>query len=134
MLPHDRRLGAHLPLARGMRKTVDRAIAIGAEALQIFSDNPTAWRRRAEPSPELAEFRLRLAERDIRPVAIHASYLVNLPGPDEATFGRSVAMLAGSWPVLRRTGHRWSTSTSGRTGAAVSTSGSVDSSTGSRRC
>ena len=77
-----------------MRKTVDRAIAIGAETLQIFSDNPTAWRRRAEPSPELAEFRLRLAERDIRPVAIHASYLVNLPGPDEATFTRSVAMLA----------------------------------------
>ena len=58
MLPHDRRLGAHLPLARGMRKTVDRAIAIGAEALQIFSDNPTAWRRRGEPSPGARRFPL----------------------------------------------------------------------------
>ena len=94
MLPHARRLGAHLPLARGMRKTVDRAVAIGAEALQIFADNPTAWRRRAEPSPELADFRSRLAERDIQPIAIHASYLVNLPGPDAATYARSVAMLA----------------------------------------
>jgi len=100
--PHDsaenvrtRRLGAHLPLARGMRRAVDRAVAIGAEALQIFSDNPTAWRRRSEPSPELAEFRARLAARDIQPIAIHASYLVNLPGPDEVTYVRSVGMLAG---------------------------------------
>jgi deoxyribonuclease-4 len=90
-----RRLGAHLPLARGMRKAVDRAAAIGAEALQIFSDNPTAWRRRSEPSPELAEFRARLETRDIRPIAIHASYLVNLPGPDDVTYARSVGMLSG---------------------------------------
>jgi deoxyribonuclease IV len=78
-----------------MRKAVDRAVAIGADAIQIFSDNPTAWRRRAEPSPELIDFRTRLAARDIRPVVIHASYLVNLPGPDEVTYARSVAMLTG---------------------------------------
>ena len=94
-VPIDRRIGAHLPLAKGMRKAADRAVAIGADAVQIFSDNPTAWRRRAEPSPELVDFRTRLAARDIRPVAIHASYLVNLPGPDQATYARSVAMLSG---------------------------------------
>jgi deoxyribonuclease-4 len=95
MLPDGRRLGAHLPLAPGMAKAVDRARAIGASAIQIFSDNPTAWRRRKEPSPQLERFRQRSAALDIRPVAIHASYLVNLPGPDNATFERSVTMLAG---------------------------------------
>jgi deoxyribonuclease-4 len=95
MLPDGRRLGAHLPLAPGMTKAVDRAQAIGASAIQIFSDNPTAWRRRKEPSPQLERFRQRTAELDIRPVAIHASYLVNLPGPDSRTFERSVTMLAG---------------------------------------
>jgi len=95
MLPDGRRLGAHLPLAPGMVKAVDRAHAIGASAIQIFTDNPTAWRRRREPSKQLETFRTRSAELDIRPVAIHASYLVNLPGPDTATFERSVAMLAG---------------------------------------
>jgi len=95
MLPDGRRLGAHLPLAPGMVKAVDRAHAIGASAIQIFTDNPTAWRRRHEPSKQLETFRTRSAELDIRPVAIHASYLVNLPGPDTATFERSVAMLAG---------------------------------------
>ena len=32
-----------------MVKAVERAAAIGATAIQIFGDNPTAWRRRAEP-------------------------------------------------------------------------------------
>jgi deoxyribonuclease IV len=81
MLPDGRRLGAHLPLGDGMVKAVARAHEIGATALQIFADNPTAWRRRAEPPPEQPAYRARLAELDIRPVAIHASYLVNLAGP-----------------------------------------------------
>jgi deoxyribonuclease-4 len=94
MLPHGRRLGAHLPIANGLRKTVDRAVAIGADALQIFSDNPTAWQRRREPRRELAVFRQRLAEHDIGPIAIHASYLINLPGPDGATYQRSIDLLS----------------------------------------
>jgi deoxyribonuclease-4 len=94
MLPDGRRLGAHLPLGAGMVKAVDRAHEIGATALQVFGDNPTAWRRRVEPPAEQAAFRERLVEFDIRPVAIHASYLVNLAGPDEDFFERSVSVLA----------------------------------------
>ena len=94
MLPDGRRLGAHLPLGRGMVKAVDRAHEIGADALQVFADNPTAWRRRAAPPAEGPAFRERLIELDIRPVAIHASYLVNLAGPEEDFFGRSVGVLA----------------------------------------
>ena len=45
----------------GWSKAVDRAAEIGATALQVFGDNPTAWRRRAAPSPELPAFRARLA-------------------------------------------------------------------------
>jgi deoxyribonuclease IV len=76
-----------------MVKAADRAHAIGASAMQVFADNPTAWRRRRAPSPQLATFRERVATFDIRPVSIHASYLVNLPGPDVVTFERSVSML-----------------------------------------
>ncbi len=94
MLPDGRRLGAHLPLAAGMVKAADRANEIGAKALQIFSDNPTSWRRRAEPPKELPQFRERLLRHDIAPVAIHAAYLVNLAGPEPEFFDGSVAMLA----------------------------------------
>ncbi len=94
MLPDGRRLGAHLPIAAGPLAAIERAGVIGASAIQVFADNPTAWRRRGEPSPQLEAFRARSRELDVRPVAIHASYLVNLPGPDAVTFDRSVTMLA----------------------------------------
>jgi deoxyribonuclease-4 len=77
-----------------MVRAVERAQEIGADAIQIFADNPTAWRRRQEPPAEAPAFRARLAELGIGPVAVHASYLVNLAGSDEDFFGRSVAVLA----------------------------------------
>ncbi len=92
-LPGGRRAGAHLPLGWGLLRIANRAAEIGASAVQLFSDNPTAWRRRAEPQPDVAAFRRRVAELDIWPVAIHVAYLVNLAGPDDDFFGRSVGVL-----------------------------------------
>ena len=77
-----------------MVKAVERAREIGAGALQIFTDNPTAWKRRADPPPELAAFRQRTVELDIGPVSIHASYLVNLAGSHADSFERSIDLLA----------------------------------------
>jgi deoxyribonuclease-4 len=93
-LPDGRRLGAHLPLATGMVRAVERARKIRARALQIWTDNPTAWRRRAAPPTEAPAFRARLRALDIGPVAVHASYLVNLAGPEPDFFERSVGLLA----------------------------------------
>lgn len=93
MLPDGRRVGAHMPLGTGMVRAVDRAHEIGASAIQVFGDNPTAWRRRNEPPREQAAFRERLTEHDVGPVAIHAAYLVNLAGPDPDFFERSVGVL-----------------------------------------
>ena len=92
--PTERRIGAHLPLATGMVRAVDRAHEIGADALQIWTDNPTAWRRRAEPPTELDAFVERLGVHGIGPVAIHAAYLCNLAGPDPAFFAATVDILA----------------------------------------
>lgn len=89
-----RRIGAHLPLGGGMVRAVERALEIGATTLQVFSDNPLSWRRRSAPPPELPAFRDRLAAAGIAPLAIHASYLVNLAGPDETFRERSIAVLA----------------------------------------
>lgn len=94
MSPDRRRLGVHLPLGAGMVKAADRAHEIGATAIQVFSDNPTAWRRRSAPPVEQPTFRARLAEHGIETVAVHAAYLVNLAGPDPAFFAQSVGLLA----------------------------------------
>lgn len=104
MLPNGRRLGAHLPLGDGMVRAADRAAAIGASALQVFSDNPTSWRRRPAPPRELPAFLDRLVEHGIEPLAIHAPYLVNLATADPDLHGRSVQVLANELRVARSYG------------------------------
>jgi deoxyribonuclease-4 len=67
-----------------------RARQIGATALQIFSDNPTAWRRRPEPPADAVQFVAYCEQHGIAPVAIHASYLVNLAGTAEPFASQSL--------------------------------------------
>lgn len=77
------RVGIHLAVAGGLLKAARRARQIGATALQIFSDNPTAWRRRPEPPADAPAFVAFCTHEGIAPIAIHASYLINLAGTAE---------------------------------------------------
>jgi deoxyribonuclease-4 len=74
-------------------KAARRARQIGATALQIFSDNPTAWRRRSEPPADAPQFVAYCAREGIAPIAIHASYLINLAGSAEPFASQSLAGL-----------------------------------------
>lgn len=107
MLPNGRRLGAHLPLGHGMVKAADRAAEIGASTLQVFSDNPTSWRRRPTLPRELPAFRERLDGHGIGPLAIHAPYLVNLAGPDPEQRQRSVEVMVNELHVAQAYGARY---------------------------
>src|SRR5262245_56110193 len=104
MLPNGRRLGAHLPLGDGMVKAADRAAAIGLSALQVFTDNPASWRRRAEPPRELPAFRERLAVHGLVPLVIHAPYLVNVAGPSGEARDRAIGLLAQELRIARAWG------------------------------
>ncbi len=77
----------------GLLRAARRARQIGATALQIFSDNPTAWRRRPEPPADAAQFADFCSRNGIAPVAIHASYLINLAGSAEPFARQSLAGL-----------------------------------------
>jgi deoxyribonuclease-4 len=87
------RVGIHLGVASGLLKAGRRARQIGATALQIFSDNPTAWRRRDEPPDDAEAFVAYVRREGIAPVAIHASYLINLAGSAEPFASQSLAGL-----------------------------------------
>ncbi|MFZ9763631.1 MAG: deoxyribonuclease IV [Candidatus Limnocylindrus sp.] len=89
----DRMLGAHLAVGPGLVKAADRAAAVGAMGLQIFTGNPTGWARRAELPKELPEFRARMKEHGFGPLAVHAAYLANLAGPRPEIREKSIAML-----------------------------------------
>ncbi len=78
-----------------MVKAVRRAVEIGATTIQVFGDNPTAWRRRQALPAELPAFRDALAGADIAPLAMHGPYLVNLAGADDDLWDRSLEALIG---------------------------------------
>jgi deoxyribonuclease IV len=76
------RLGAHMSVAGGLPRAVDRAIVHGCDALQIFAKNANQWRGRILPPDEIREFRAKIAASGIHPVVSHASYLINLASTD----------------------------------------------------
>jgi deoxyribonuclease IV len=76
-------VGLHLGVRHGLLRVARRSRQIGARALQIFSDNPTAWRRRPEPPPDAAAFVEYCERNGIETISIHASYLINLAGSAE---------------------------------------------------
>src|SRR5688500_16890721 len=81
------RIGAHMSVAGGVSKAVDRAVAHGCEALQIFCKNANQWLGKPLLPDEIARFRQRVDATGLAPVVSHASYLINL---------------ATSIPLLRR--------------------------------
>jgi deoxyribonuclease-4 len=87
------RLGAHLSIAGGLPRAVDRAEASGCAALQIFTKSAGQWRARELPPEEIALFKRRLRQTGIRPVVAHNSYLINLAAADPALRDRSIQSL-----------------------------------------
>jgi deoxyribonuclease-4 len=84
------RIGAHMSVAGGVSKAVDRAVAHGCEALQIFAKNANQWRARPLDPAEIRRFRRRLDETGIGPAVSHASYLINLATTNPALRAQSI--------------------------------------------
>ncbi len=72
------RIGAHMSIAGGVSRAIERAVAHGCEALQIFTKNASQWRGKPLDPLEVKTFRRRIDETGITPVVSHASYLINL--------------------------------------------------------
>lgn len=87
------RLGAHLSIAGGLPRAVDRAEASRCEALQIFTKSAGQWRARPLPPEEISLFRQRIAETGIRPVIAHNSYLINVATSQPELRAQSIAAL-----------------------------------------
>ena len=87
------RFGRHMPTGSKPVEALRRAREIGGEAAQIFVTNPRGWRAPA-PNPAQEEaFRRAIAEYDVRPIVVHATYLINLASPRDDFFEQSVALL-----------------------------------------
>ena len=72
------RLGAHMSVAGGLPRAVERAVVHKCEAMQVFAKNASQWRGRPLPPEEIRAFRRLVKRSGITPVVSHASYLINL--------------------------------------------------------
>jgi deoxyribonuclease-4 len=88
------KIGAHVSIAGGLPRAIDRAVASGCETFQIFTKSVGQWRARPIPPEERKAFRRRAKETGLRPIVAHNSYLINVAAADAALRARSMASLA----------------------------------------
>lgn len=89
----DRKVGAHLSVAGGYNNAVDAAVEIGADCLQIFSGSPRVWARKEIDPAALNAFKKYADDHDIRPIFVHALYLLNLTSENTELVQKSVKVL-----------------------------------------
>jgi deoxyribonuclease-4 len=93
------RIGAHVSSSGGIHTAIDRAVAIGADSIQIFTQSPRMWRPTNHDPANLEKFRERRVEAGIGGVLCHALYLCNLAAPDDEIYKKSIAALRNTMEV-----------------------------------
>ena len=89
-------IGAHVSPAGGPAKAVERGTERRCRAIQIFNQNPRAWKPRDYSETEVADFHSALAGSDVDALVIHAVYLINCASEDDEILAKSLTSLIGS--------------------------------------
>jgi deoxyribonuclease IV len=92
-------IGAHLSSSGGIHTAVDRAEAVGAESLQLFTQSPRAWRPTNHDPATFDRFRERREEVGLHGVLCHALYLCNFAATRDDVYEKSVAALKNTMEV-----------------------------------
>jgi deoxyribonuclease-4 len=98
------KIGAHLSASGGIHTAIDRAEAVGADSLQVFTQSPRTWRPTNHEQASFDRFRERRAEVGLDGVLCHALYLCNLAAPNDDVYSKSVAALRNTMEVARGIG------------------------------
>ena len=85
--------GAHVSSSGGIDTAIDRIAAIGGDCVQVFTQSPRMWRMTEHPPETIDRFRAKRRDAGIGGVLCHALYLLNLAGPDETVYEKSVRTL-----------------------------------------
>ncbi len=112
----DVKLGAHVSAAGGVNKAIERAAAIGANCVQVFSGSPRVWQRPNLDAIDADKVSTKQKELLVSPIITHALYLVNLASENPELQQKSVnaisfdlqfdAKLGGSGVVVHVGSHQ----------------------------
>ncbi|MFZ2493998.1 MAG: deoxyribonuclease IV [Thermoanaerobaculia bacterium] len=94
-------LGAHISTKGGLHTVFERAAAIDAGAIALFSKNSNQWKGRELTDDHCATFS---AARNVVPVVTHASYLINLATTSQSFLAKSIAAMIDELDRAERLG------------------------------
>jgi deoxyribonuclease-4 len=123
-------IGAHVSPAGGPAKAVERGTERGCDAIQIFNQNPRAWKPTVYSDEAIAAYEAAIAASPVQALVIHAVYLLNAASEDEEIRAKTLTSLIASLRAGRRLGavgvvlHPGSAKT-GEVGPAVERAGAV---------
>lgn len=97
-------IGAHMSIAGGLYKAIDRAVAADCGSLQIFTRSANQWRSKELTERECQQFREACEHSGLHEVVSHDSYLINLAAPPGETREKSIAAFADEMETCARIG------------------------------
>jgi deoxyribonuclease-4 len=89
-------IGAHVSPAGGPANAVERGVERGCRAIQIFNQNPRAWKPTVYSDDAVAEFHAAMDASDVDALLIHAVYLLNCASEDPDLRAKSLTSLIAS--------------------------------------
>ncbi len=88
------RIGGHVSFSRSNASlSFEQARDIGANTIQIFGASPVQWKAELPEKDFSKEFKKLSEKYDIKPIFLHAPYLVNIASPKSKLAGMSRSLL-----------------------------------------
>lgn len=83
-------LGAHMSIAGGVSRALDRAASVHSNAVQVFTKNNRQWKGPAIDTDDVERWEMEMPEQGIVYAVSHASYLINLASPKDPLWEKSI--------------------------------------------
>ncbi|WP_205698542.1 deoxyribonuclease IV [Conexibacter sp. SYSU D00693] len=99
-------IGAHVSPAGGPAKAVERGAERGAQAIQIFNQNPRAWKPTVYDDAKLEAYHRAMEDSPVKALVIHAVYLLNAASEDEEIRAKTLTSLIASLEAGQALGAR----------------------------
>ncbi len=91
----SRRIGIHTSTAGGVETAAERAYRLGCSTFQVFSSSPRQWKPYSLGKSQCDVMNSLRDKYDLKPLVIHANYLVNLAGGNPEFHRKSVEAFRG---------------------------------------
>ncbi len=86
-------IGAHMSIAGGYYKAVERAVEAGCKCVQLFTKNNNQWRAKDITDDDALQFQQAVKESGFKHSLAHVSYLVNMASPNLELWKKSIAAM-----------------------------------------